>query len=115
MQSTRDGVLHVVSISAYETHRWKEDSCSPDPDGDLAQGANKNLNARPQPCVTCVFLCKVGPWPFRGNSFGIRLTITETPDRSSTKGALILIAIWLQDFWVVSPAVGIVSAEGFHD
>ena len=40
---------------------------------------------------------------------------TENPDRNSTKGALILIAIWLLDFWVVSPAVGIVSAEGFHD
>ena len=40
---------------------------------------------------------------------------TEIPDRNSTNGALILIAIWLRDFWVVSPAVGIVSAEDFHD
>ena len=29
MLNTRDEVLHTVSIPAYETHRWKEDSCSP--------------------------------------------------------------------------------------
>ena len=38
----------------------------------------------------------------------------ENPDWNSTKRALILITIWLRDFWVVGPAVGIVSAEGFH-
>ena len=26
VQSTSDDVLHAVSIPAYETHRWKEDS-----------------------------------------------------------------------------------------
>ena len=41
VQSTCDDVLHAVSIPAYETHRWKEDSCSPNLDGDLAQGANR--------------------------------------------------------------------------
>ena len=41
VQSTSDDVLHAVSIPAYETHRWKEDCCSPNLDGDLAQGANK--------------------------------------------------------------------------
>ena len=41
VQSTSDDVLHAVSITAYETHRWKEDSCSPNLDGDWAQGANK--------------------------------------------------------------------------
>ena len=41
VQSTSDNVLHAVSIPAYETHCWKEDSCSPNLDGDLAQGANK--------------------------------------------------------------------------
>ena len=41
VQSTSDDVLHAVSIPAYETHRWKEDSCSPNLDGDIAQGANK--------------------------------------------------------------------------
>ena len=40
VQSTNDDVLHAVSIPAYETHRWKEDS-SPNRDGDVAQGANK--------------------------------------------------------------------------
>ena len=40
---------------------------------------------------------------------------TENPDRNSGKGALILIAIWRRVFWVVSPAGGIVSVEGFHD
>ena len=28
-----DDVLHAVSIPAYETHRWKEDSCFPNLDG----------------------------------------------------------------------------------
>ena len=41
VQSTSDDVLHAVSVPAYETHRWKEDSCSPNLDGDLAQGANR--------------------------------------------------------------------------
>ena len=41
VQSTSDNVLHAVSIPAYETHRWKEDSCSPNLDGNLAQGTNK--------------------------------------------------------------------------
>ena len=41
VQSTSDDVLHADYIPAYETHRWKEDSCSPNLDGDLAQGANK--------------------------------------------------------------------------
>ena len=41
VQSTSDDVLHAVSIPAYETHRWKEDSCSPNLDGDLAQGTDK--------------------------------------------------------------------------
>ena len=41
VQSTSDDVLHAVSIPAYETHRWKEDSCSPYLDGDLAQCADK--------------------------------------------------------------------------
>ena len=41
MRSTRDDVLHAVSIPAYDTHRWKEDICSPNLDGDLAQGANR--------------------------------------------------------------------------
>ena len=41
VQSTSDDVLHAVSIPAYETHRWKEDSFSPNLDGDLAQGTNK--------------------------------------------------------------------------
>ena len=41
VQSTSDDVLHAVSIPAYETHRWKEDSCSHDLDGDLAQGADE--------------------------------------------------------------------------
>ena len=27
-----DDILHAVSIPAYETHRWKEDSCSPNLD-----------------------------------------------------------------------------------
>ena len=34
-------ILHAVSIPAYDVHRWKEDSCSPNLDGDLAQGANR--------------------------------------------------------------------------
>ena len=41
VRSTSDDVLHAVSIPAYETHRWKEDSCSPTLDGDLAQCADK--------------------------------------------------------------------------
>ena len=41
VQSTSDDVLHAVSIPAYEMHRWKEDSCSHNLDGDLAQGTNK--------------------------------------------------------------------------
>ena len=41
VQIKSDYVLHAVSIPAYETHRWKEDSCSPNLDGELAQGANK--------------------------------------------------------------------------
>ena len=41
VQSTSDDVLHAVSIPAYETHSWKEDSCSPNLDGDLAQCAEK--------------------------------------------------------------------------
>ena len=41
VQSTSDDVLHAVSIPAYEMHHWKEDSCSPNLDRDLAQGANK--------------------------------------------------------------------------
>ena len=41
VRSTFDDVLNDVSIPAYETHRWKEDSCSPNLDGDLAQGANR--------------------------------------------------------------------------
>ena len=41
VQITSDDVLRAVSIPAYETRRWKEDSCSPKLDGDLAQGANK--------------------------------------------------------------------------
>ena len=41
VRSTSDDVLHAVYIPAYETHRWKEDSCSPNLDGNLAQGANK--------------------------------------------------------------------------
>ena len=41
VRSTSDDVLHAVSIPAYESHRWKEDSCSPNLGGDLAQGANK--------------------------------------------------------------------------
>ena len=77
VRSTSDNVLHAVSIPAYEMHRWKEDSCSPNLDGDSVQGANKILTARPQPCVASVFLCKVGPWPFRGNCSGIRLTTRE--------------------------------------
>ena len=112
VQSTSDNVLHAVSIPAYETHRWKEDSCSPNLDGDLAQGENKIY---PLGRSLALPVCKFGPWPFRGNCSGICLTTTENPDRNSTKGTLILIAIWLLDFWVVSPAVGIVSAEGFHD
>ena len=40
VQSTSDDVLHAVSIPAYETDRWKEDTCSPI-DGDLAQCADK--------------------------------------------------------------------------
>ena len=42
----------------------------------------KNLTARPQPCVASVFLCKVGPWPFRGNCSGIRLTTRENHENS---------------------------------
>ena len=41
VRSTSEDVLHAVSIPAYETHRWKEDSFSPNLDGDSAQGANK--------------------------------------------------------------------------
>ena len=41
VQSMSDDVLRAVSIPAYETHRWKEDSCSPNLDGDLMQGTNK--------------------------------------------------------------------------
>ena len=41
VQSTNDDVLHAVSIPAYETHLWKEDSYSPNLDGDLAQGASQ--------------------------------------------------------------------------
>ena len=41
VRSTSDDVLHALSIPAYETYRWKEDSCSPNLDGDLAQGAVK--------------------------------------------------------------------------
>ena len=37
VQSTSDDFLHAVSIPAYETHRWKEYSCSPNLDEDLAQ------------------------------------------------------------------------------
>ena len=40
VQSTSDDVLHAVSIPEYETHRWKEDSCSPNLDGDLAECAD---------------------------------------------------------------------------
>ena len=41
VRSTSDDILHAVSIPAYKTHHWKEDSCSPNLDGDLAQGTNK--------------------------------------------------------------------------
>ena len=41
VQFTSDEVLHAVSIPAYKMHRWKEDSCSPNLNGDLAQSANK--------------------------------------------------------------------------
>ena len=41
VQSMSDDVLHAISIPAYKMHRWKEDSCSPNLDGDLVQGANK--------------------------------------------------------------------------
>ena len=41
VRSTSDDVLNAVSIPAYETHRWKEDICSPNLDGNLAQGENK--------------------------------------------------------------------------
>ena len=41
MRSTRDNVHHAVCIPAYETHHWKKDSCSPNLDGDLAQGAKR--------------------------------------------------------------------------
>ena len=41
VRSTSDNVLQTVSIPAYEAHRWKEDSFSPNLDGDLAQGANR--------------------------------------------------------------------------
>ena len=41
VRSTSDNGLHAVSIPDYETHRSKEDSCSPNLDGDLAQCADK--------------------------------------------------------------------------
>ena len=41
VQSMSDDVLHAFSTPAYKMHRWKEDSCSPNLDGDLAQGTNK--------------------------------------------------------------------------
>ena len=41
VQSTSNDDLHAVSIPAYEMHHWKEDSCSPNLDGDLAQGTIK--------------------------------------------------------------------------
>ena len=40
VQNTSDDVLHGVSIPPYEMHCWKEDSCSPNLDGDLAQYEN---------------------------------------------------------------------------
>ena len=41
VRSKSDDVLHAVSIPAYETNPWKEDSCSPNLDENLAQGAIK--------------------------------------------------------------------------
>ena len=35
VRSTNDDVLHALSIPAYEMHRWKEDSCSPNLNGYL--------------------------------------------------------------------------------
>ena len=64
MRSTSDDDLHDVIIPAYETHRWKEDRCFPNLDGDLAQGAKQNLTARPQPCVASVFFAKSVRGPF---------------------------------------------------
>ena len=90
-QSTSDDVLHAVSIPAYETHRWKEDSCSPNLDGDLAQGTKKNLTARPQPCVASVFLAKSVRCPFGVTVPAFALQPwkpTENHDRNSTKGLL---------------------------
>ena len=41
VRNTHDDILHAVSIPAYETHRWKEGSCSRNQDEDLAQDANR--------------------------------------------------------------------------
>ena len=118
VQSSSDDILYAVSILAYEMHRWKEDSCSPNLDGDLAQGAKKIYPLSRSLALPVFFFAKLVHGHFRVIVPASALQpgkTTENSDWNSTKGALILIAIWLQDFWVVSPAVGTVSAEGFHD
>ena len=118
VRSKSDDVLHAVSIPAYETHRWKEDSSSPNLDGDLAQGANKIYPLGRGLALPVFSFAKSARGPFRVTVPAFALQpgkTTEYPDWNSTKGTLILIAIWLLDFWVVSPEVGIVSAEGLHD
>ena len=41
MRSTHDDVPHAVFIAAYEAHRWKGNSCSPNLDGDFVQKFNR--------------------------------------------------------------------------
>ena len=72
MQSMCDDVLHAVSIPMYETHRWKEDSCSPNVDRDLVQ----NLTARPQPYIP-MFFCSRFVALLGGKCSGICFTARE--------------------------------------
>ena len=61
MRSTRDDVLHAVSIPAYETQCWKEDSkLFSLPRGGFCAGFKQNLTARHQSCVASVLFAKSG-------------------------------------------------------
>ena len=106
VKSMCDDILHTVSIPAYETHCWKEDS-SPNLDG----RAKQNLTAWPQPHVANVLFAESVRGPFRVTVPVLILQpgkTTETLIGTAQRVTLILITIWHRDFWVVSPVVGIV-------